>query len=468
MTEELIRVLMVDDDQDDYVLVRDMLTAAGFQFCLDWVDTFDAALQTIRRAEHQAYLFDLFLGVPDGLELLRAALADGCEAPIIMLTGLGNRRVDMQAMQAGAADFLDKGQLSPQLLERSIRYAIERKRVEGLLRAQRDLGFSARAARGLDETLRLCLETAIDLTKMDCGGVYLVDEASGDVKLAHHTGFGTSFVKHVSRYEADSARARLVRAGQSIYQRNQDLDGPAGTLVRAEGLRSLAIVPVRYQERVIGCLNVASHTLNEVPDFAHTVFETLVTQIGNAIVQSQAEAALRQSQADLQTLFDTVDDFLIVLDMRGRILQVNHVLLQRLGYSQAELVGESMLKLRSPDRHDEAAAILKDMLAGIADGCSIPLMTSEGVQIPVETRIARGHWDNQPALFGISRDITHQVRAEQERVRLLDGLREQVKLIHQIMDAVPEGVFLLDTRARIIIANPAAREHLHAIANVRV
>ena len=135
MDEEPVRVLLVDDDEDDCVLTRNLLAEAEeVRFELEWVTTYEAALEAMERAQHHVYLVDYCLGERDGLELLRAAIAGGCKAPIIMLTGWGDHAVDVAAMQAGAADYLDKGQLNPQLLERSIRYAIERKQAEGALR----------------------------------------------------------------------------------------------------------------------------------------------------------------------------------------------------------------------------------------------------------------------------------------------------------------------------------------------
>jgi len=131
MDEQLIRVFLVDDGEDDYVLTRDMLAeAVGAPFELEWVDTYEAGLEAMEQAGHDVYLVDYFLGERDGLELLRAAIASGCRAPIIMLTGRGDHEVDVAAMQAGAADYVDKGELSAPLLERSIRYAIERVRAE--------------------------------------------------------------------------------------------------------------------------------------------------------------------------------------------------------------------------------------------------------------------------------------------------------------------------------------------------
>ncbi len=129
-TREL-RVLIADDDEDDYILTRDLLQRIGRQrFRLDWTPSYEAALQAIELNQHDVYLFDYHLGQSDGLELMREALARGCKAPIILLTGNDDWETDVEAMKAGAADYLVKGQLDERLLERSIRYALERKRAQ--------------------------------------------------------------------------------------------------------------------------------------------------------------------------------------------------------------------------------------------------------------------------------------------------------------------------------------------------
>ncbi|MGD2205916.1 MAG: ATP-binding protein [Anaerolineae bacterium] len=135
MNDFPIKVLMVDDDEDDYVITRDLLCeSAGGDFDLEWVSTYEAGLEAMCRGEHDVCLLDYRLGARDGLQLLRQAMAQGCRAPIILLTGQGDRKVDLEAMTAGAADYLVKGQIGTPLLERSIRYAIERKRAEEALR----------------------------------------------------------------------------------------------------------------------------------------------------------------------------------------------------------------------------------------------------------------------------------------------------------------------------------------------
>src|SRR5881396_1679612 len=128
-SSESIRVLLVEDDEDDFLITRDLLSEiVGKRFLLNWAKTFETGLEAMVRNQHDVCLVDYRLGAHNGVELLQSALAQGCSAPIIILTGMGEQEVDLAAMKAGAADYLVKGRLDSNQLERSIRYAIERGR----------------------------------------------------------------------------------------------------------------------------------------------------------------------------------------------------------------------------------------------------------------------------------------------------------------------------------------------------
>src|SRR5207248_8262087 len=134
-----VRVLLVEDDDDDFVLTREYLAEIpGGHYRLDREPTFQAGLEAIARNEHDVYLLDYRLDGHDGLELLREAIRRGCRAPLILMTGAGDQEVDLEAMRARAADYLVKDRLNGPTLERSIRYAIERKKAEEALRAARE------------------------------------------------------------------------------------------------------------------------------------------------------------------------------------------------------------------------------------------------------------------------------------------------------------------------------------------
>lgn len=137
MNNDTVKVLLVDDDEDDYILTRDWFSEfQGTHFKLEWEASYEAGLAAIAQHEHDVYLLDYRLGDRTGLELLREAVAQGCSAPMILLTGQGDHDIDVEAMKAGAVDYLDKSHIGAPLLERSIRYAIERKQAERKIREQ--------------------------------------------------------------------------------------------------------------------------------------------------------------------------------------------------------------------------------------------------------------------------------------------------------------------------------------------
>ncbi len=131
-----IKVLLVDDDEDDYVIVRELLAEIPLveRFVLEWSRSGGGAWELIQQTRYDICLMDYKLDVGDGLELLRDFRRRGFTGPIIMLTGQGDRHVDLQAMKEGATDYLEKGSLNAVLLERSIRYALQRERMLAALR----------------------------------------------------------------------------------------------------------------------------------------------------------------------------------------------------------------------------------------------------------------------------------------------------------------------------------------------
>lgn len=118
------------------------------------------------------------------------------------------------------------------------------------------------------------------------------------------------------------------------------------------------------------------------------------------------EDALRRNEANLSTFFDTSTEFLWILDREGRILACNRTVQERLGYSEEELLGRSVLEVHPPERRTEAGRIIQAMLAGAQSSCPVPLLCQNGSQIAVETSVTEGRWNNRPAIFGISKDIT--------------------------------------------------------------
>ncbi len=133
--QSIWRVLLVDDDEDDYVLFLDMLhSAQEGRFQLERASTFEAGRNAIRTGKFDAILVNYDLGAHSGIDLIREVASRKYPAPILLLSGRGHPEADIEALRSGAADYLYKDDLNSRFLERSIRYAIERRRVEEDLR----------------------------------------------------------------------------------------------------------------------------------------------------------------------------------------------------------------------------------------------------------------------------------------------------------------------------------------------
>ncbi|MFL5346251.1 MAG: response regulator [Hyalangium sp.] len=133
-----LRILLVEDDQDDFILVRDALRGLRDErLSLEWVEDPEEAIEIMASGLHDVCLLDYRLGAYTGLELMEQARRRGARMPVILLTGHSDTDVDRQALAAGVADFLVKSQMTPVLLERSIRYTVQHARtLEALQRSR--------------------------------------------------------------------------------------------------------------------------------------------------------------------------------------------------------------------------------------------------------------------------------------------------------------------------------------------
>ncbi|RYY39184.1 MAG: hybrid sensor histidine kinase/response regulator [Chitinophagaceae bacterium] len=122
-----IRILIIDDDEDDYFITSEYLRQIEeYHLQINWSYKFSDAIDQVRKRHFDIYFVDYRLGAKTGIDFLKEAIRLGCEEPIVLLTGKGNKEIDIEAMQIGATDYLVKTDLNADKLERCIRYALER------------------------------------------------------------------------------------------------------------------------------------------------------------------------------------------------------------------------------------------------------------------------------------------------------------------------------------------------------
>jgi len=125
--DPLLQILLIDDDEDDYLITRDLLQdSSPISIQMDWESSMDGGLAALDTGTYAVALVDLRLGPDSGIDLIQKAWARSITTPFIVLTGQGDEELDVHAVELGVADYLVKGMVDGQTLIRSIRYAIDR------------------------------------------------------------------------------------------------------------------------------------------------------------------------------------------------------------------------------------------------------------------------------------------------------------------------------------------------------
>jgi signal transduction histidine kinase len=171
MLDKVTQLLLVEDDEDDYILTCDYLEQLdSHTFNIEWISSSEQAIAALSKNQHDICLLDYRLGASNGLDVLKKALANGFSGPIIMLTGQSNDDLDSAALDAGAVDYLIKTEMGSSRFARAIRYALARKDVEGerveRLKAEAENRSKDRFLAHLSHELRTPLSSILGYTEL--------------------------------------------------------------------------------------------------------------------------------------------------------------------------------------------------------------------------------------------------------------------------------------------------------------
>ena len=264
---------------------------------------------------------------------------------------------------------------------------------------------AANRADDLQSAMHQILAATIKAIGFDGGGIYLVDPYLRVATVRYHQSLPSGFIDEVGTVDIDSASYRgLFLDEEPLFLVNYDRLRPEQTA--QWGWRSVASVPVVHKGTVVGALNVASCTRHIFSDEEKTLLLAIGQECGFAIGKAQVEERLRASEANLRQFFEVSKDMLFVLSEDGSVLHTNPAVAHRLGYSAGETQTMNVVDFHPEASRDDVCRIVAQMLTGEVDSCSIPLITKKGRMVPVETRVSRGTWNGETAIFGTSRDVS--------------------------------------------------------------
>ncbi len=352
--EEWMNILLVDDDEDDYVLVRDLLTdMEQTAFRIEWISEYDKGLARVLENQHDVYLIDYRLGKKNGLDLLQAAIAQGVRAPIIMLTGKGVPEVDLQAMRMGAADYLVKGQVSAPTIERSIRYALKNARTISQLHQEEE------RYRSLFEQSINAIYITDEHLKFTDANVLMLRLFAYDMDRLQQQRLPELFTieNDLNDFEQELSSYRMVRDFEAILQRSDgkvvacslsaaSLTDVNGKVIGYQGVIVDVSEKKKVQQELIR-LEKLMMTGNIARSIAHEVRNPL-TNIGLSLEQLRSEPA----DSDDATIY-----YDIIKRNVGRINELITAMLNSSKPSQLDLQPQLLNQVI-----DEAVAIAEDRL----------------------------------------------------------------------------------------------------------
>jgi two-component system cell cycle sensor histidine kinase/response regulator CckA len=311
-----------------------------------------------------------------------------------------------------------------------------------LIKIQRDLATALNSISDFQQGLHLCMEAAMKATRMDCGGVYLIDDETGALDLKYHIGLADEFINGTSHYEPDSPSAKIVQAGKPVYTQHISLGIPLDDIKRRENLRAIAIVPMFHENQIIGCLNLSSHTLDEFPLYARETIETIVAQVGSAIARLKAEKALQESEEKFRELADFLPQTVFELDINGNFTYANRFGFEYSGYSQQDFKeGINVIQMIAPiDREMAKQNISKIMSGEKQGGNEYTMLRKDGTTFPVLIYSRPIIKDAKTAgLRGMVIDIS-------ERKKIEDALRNREQMLQSIFRSASVGIGLVRDR----------------------
>lgn len=368
----------------------------------------------------------------------------------------------------------DKHQLILCMFAKIIGIEEENRQIIEISHIHHELGISLMSLTDLDQALPIFVDSAMKIAKTDCGSIYLVD-SMGNFKLEFAIGLPDELVENENYIPSCSPLAHLIMKGEPIYYHEGDSRIKINEIYSRELIRSGAIIPVKSEDKVVACLNIALHNLERIPTYVMSALETIATQIGSFILKLKAEKEIQQNHEHLDKLVKERTAELIVLNEQLReseekyrnlveratdgiiILQdyivkyLNTRMAEMGGYTYDEVINTPFINYIHPNCRDTLINNYKNRMEG-KDAPAVyeaVLMGKNGQEVFVEINAGRILYYGNPADLVIIRDIT--ARKQEERALAIEKEKLQVTL-----NSIGDGVITTDVEGKIILINRVA------------
>ena len=409
MTAEPIRLLLIEDNPGDVRLLQVALAEeAPGKFAVTTADRLTDALARIRAERFDAVLCDL--GLPDsvGLGTAQAIVAQAPALPLVVLTGTHDFELGRAAIELGAQDYLIKGETRAPMISRTLRYAIERKRLENQLREANEMlerRVSERTAElvAMNETLHESEEHYRAVTHSAINAIITADE---DGKIA---GWNPAAESTFGYTEAEALGMPLTRLMPERY-RNAHLEGIRRVL--ADGKRHM-------QARTVELHGLTKAGLEFPLELSLSDWKTTKGQFFTGIIRDISERkhvqeAILWEKNFIHAALDSVPGLFYLFDERGRFLRWNRNFEIVSGYSSDEISRLSPTDFfTEPDKGIIAEKIRQVFLTG-EETVEADFTAKDQTRTPYFFTGKLVQIDQKPCLIGMGIDISERKRAEVE------------------------------------------------------
>ncbi len=407
MNNKPIRILLIEDNPGDARLIQEMITEAGKNFELQWVDGLSKGLEHLSVKNTDIILLDLTLPDSQGMETFTSLYVQAPMIPIIVMSGLADENVSLKVVRAGAQDYLVKGQVNNNLLMRAIHYAIERKKTE--------------------EALKKSNQEYKSLAQNIPGMVYKVNP-DWSIKYVVNS-------KAICGYSEDELLDEKIKWMDIIHPDDKDM-AFKGTHILTEKATSI-VQHYSIKNKDGRTVWVEDHKTSV---FNEGIFSGVDGVVFDVTSYKEAEEAVRRSTEFARNVLESVNDAVSIVNVNDLTIDgVNKAFLKTYGFKEEEVIGKRCYEIthqqNAPCEPPHHICPLQDTVRTERHSAAEHVHFNKAgkkIYSEVSTSPIKDETGKIVQVVHISRDITERKNSEQ---KLADAYKELKETQEQLIQS---------------------------------